>query len=305
MKATPNMLTWALRYAGLGWSVLPVAPGDKVPAVRGGRGVYDATRNPAQVRHLWTRWPRNNIGIAGGLPSGLLVLDVDPRNGGDETLGALERRFGRLPLSPRVLTPGGGQHLYFRHPDEFLRTRATLGDGLDVKGNGGFVVAPPSIHPNGARYVWDVGALPSETPVSDPPGWLLELLTKGKAAPPRALAPEGSARETFLGAAFASLGWLGQDLDGGKVAARCPWAELHSDGRGAGDDSSTVLFPGSALSKLGAFKCSHAHCANRCVDDVLGVLPPAAMEAAARAAPQAFATAVRRLARAAVRRAAP
>jgi hypothetical protein len=80
---------------------------------------------------------------------------------------------------------------------------------------------------------------------------------------------------------------------------------LGSDGRGAGDDSSTVIFPGSALSKLGAFKCSHAHCATRCVDDVLSVLPPTAMEAAARAAPKAFAAAVRRLARATVRRATP
>ena len=194
MKATASMLTWALRYVSQGWAVLPVAPGDKVPAVRGGRGVYDATTNAAMVRHIWTRWPRNNIGIAGGPASGLLVLDVDPRNGGDETLGTLERRFGALPLSPRVLTPGGGQHLYFRHPSEFLRTRSTLGDGLDVKGNGGFVIAPPSIHPNGGRYTWDVGALPSETPVADPPTWLLELLTKGAASRPHALAAEGSAR---------------------------------------------------------------------------------------------------------------
>jgi hypothetical protein len=201
-----------------------------------------------------------------------------------------------------VLTPGGGQHFYFEHPGA-MRTLSTLGSGIDVKSDGGYVVAPPSLHPNGGRYVWDVGALPSETRVSAPPTWLLQLLTTPGAPGGYVLAPDGSARETFLGVAFATMGWLGQELDGGKVAARCPWSEMHSDGRGAGQDSSTVIFPGSALSKLGGFKCSHAHCANRHVEDVLGALPPAAMDAAARAAPKAFATAVRRLARATIRRA--
>jgi hypothetical protein len=302
VKARRDMMAWALRYARRGWHVLPLAAGTKRPAIRGGCGVHSATTSAEQIRAWWSRAPARNIGLACGAKSSLLVVDVDPRSGGDETLRTLERSHGPLPLTPRVLTPGGGQHFYFEFPNA-TPTRGTLGEGLDVKASGGFVVAPPSVHPNGGVYRWDLGALPSETPLVEPPAWLLECAI-GSVREPSAYGHlcEGSARDTFLGAAFGAMGWLGRDLADGKVAAHCPWSHLHSDGRSSGRDSSAVIFPGSAHVRLGGFKCSHAHCAGRTVIDVLRVLSPAAVDAAARSAPHAYATVIRKLARAARRR---
>jgi len=302
VKAGRDVVAWALRYARRGWQVLPLAAGAKCPAIPAGRGVYGATTSAEQIRAWWTSASALNIGIACGAKSSLLVVDVDPRNGGDETLGALERHYGQLPATPRVLTPGGGQHLYFHFPNA-IQTRTTLGEGLDLKTNGGFVVAPPSVHPNGGLYRWDVGALPSETPLVEPPAWLLD---RAAVAATRSYAggglAEGTARDTFLGAAFDAMGWLGRDLADGKVAVRCPWSQLHSDGRGRGGDSSVVIFPGSARLKLGGFKCSHAHCAGLTLADVLRALSPTAVDAAARSAPSVYAVVIRKLARAACRR---
>jgi hypothetical protein len=296
------MMPWALRYARRGWHVLPLAEGTKRPAIRGGCGVHSATTSAEQIRAWWSRAPARNIGIACGAKSSLFVVDVDPRSGGDETLSTLEHFHSPLPLTPRVLTPGGGEHLYFKFPSA-TPTRATLGDGIDVKANGGFVVAPPSVHPNGGVYRWDLGALPSETPLAEPPAWLFERAV-GTTREPSACGHlrEGSAHDTFLGAAFGAMGWLGRDLADGKVAAHCPWAHSHSDGRGSGGDSSAVVFPSSDHTKLGGFKCSHAHCAGRTVIDVLRALSPAAVDAAARSAPSAYAAVIRKLARAARRR---
>jgi hypothetical protein len=157
----------------------------------------NATADETQIRDWWARWPFANIGLAVG-QSGLFVLDVDSRHGGDETLAALEARHGDLPRTWRFLTGGGGVHVLFRDPGAELDLRNSarrLGPGLDTRGRGGFIVAPPSLHASGRRYAVDVDHHLGDVPLADVPQWLIERLARsrsgGKAAAPeewRALA---------------------------------------------------------------------------------------------------------------------
>ena len=149
--AAGDLLAAALAYALAGLPVLPLD--GKVP--RTSNGLTGASTDPAVVAEWWRRWPTANIGIRTGTASGHVVLDVDPRHGGVPSLEALERKHGRLPRTAQVLTGGGGQHWYYRHPGGELRNSAgLLGDGLDVRGDGGYVVAPPSVHESGHAYKW-------------------------------------------------------------------------------------------------------------------------------------------------------
>jgi Bifunctional DNA primase/polymerase, N-terminal len=105
------------------------------------------------------------------------VLDVDPRNGGDETLASLEHRHGVLPTTWRFLTGGRGQHIIFRHPGGRIKSLAgALGSGLDVKADGGLIVAPPSRHISGRRYAISVDHHPDDVPLAGMPQWLREQL---------------------------------------------------------------------------------------------------------------------------------
>mgnify|MGYP001330018465 CR=1 FL=1 len=291
-------LTYASRW---GLHVLPLLVARKEPfASAVPHGYLDASRDGERIASWWDRAPRANVGIACA-PSGLLVIDVDPRNGGDETIAALMRRLGDLPETWRALTPGGGVHYYFRHDGKDYPH--ALGRGVDVKYRG-YVVAPPSIHPNGHRYRWDLGAHPTEASLAEVPMvWLLQMrrLTEGDGAT-RPLSTGLDAADSFLGAAFEALGWLGPALTEGRRCARCPWAEEHSDGRGRGQDSSTVLFSPIVGTTLGGFHCSHSHCATRRIFEVVQELPADAIDAAARAYPNAYRVLVRRLALLAQRR---
>ena len=176
--ATPDnvMLAAALAYAARGWAVFPCQPRGKAPRTR--RGFRDATTFATEIRVWWRRRPSGNIGVATGAVSGLVVVDVDPRNGGAESLRALERQYGELPLTPLAHTGGGGQHLYFAHPEgAALRCGHLDGfPGIDLKADGGYVIAPPSIHPDtGRAYQWAAGAHPEGTPLAAVPGWLLAV----------------------------------------------------------------------------------------------------------------------------------
>ncbi len=167
MTAEHACLAAALEYAEHGWRVLPVAgkrpmlPGWSRP---GGDGAVST--DPDQIRAWWTRWPAANVGVATGPASGLAVLDIDPRSGGNEALADLEGRVGPLPGTVVSLTGGGGLHLLYRHPDRKITSRANaLGPGLDVKGHGGMIVVPPSTHPDtGRAYRWLGDAWRDELP---------------------------------------------------------------------------------------------------------------------------------------------
>lgn len=191
-----HTLAFAHAYVRQGWAVLALEPRAKVPDGKlCPKGVRDATLDLGRVRDWWDRKgaPRG-IGIAAG-PSGLVIVDVDPRNGGVETMRALTERHGSLPMTPVACTGGGGWHVFFRAPDPavVLRNAANvLGPGVDLKSAGspgsagGYVVAPPSWHPNGVAYAWHPEHRPSATPLADLPGWMIDVarVVEPDAAPP-------------------------------------------------------------------------------------------------------------------------
>jgi hypothetical protein len=169
----------ALGYARRGWSVIPVRPREKVPLVRW--EVYETRRaGEAEIKDWFRRWPEANLGIVTGAISNLVVLDVDPQHGGAESLRALEARHGALPRTVEALTGGGGRHLYFAYPLQPLANRAGLAPGLDLRAEGGMVVAPPSIHPTGRPYRWAESLSPEECGLAPLPLWLLRLASEGQ-----------------------------------------------------------------------------------------------------------------------------
>lgn len=167
----------ACEYAARGWHVHPLAARSKRPLTSHGKD--DATDHLPTVLQWWTRWPEANIGVHCHA-SGLVVIDVDPRNGGDDTGYDLEQELGELPEGPRAETGGGGTHFLFRHPGVPLVGK--LGPGLDVKDHG-YILVAPSVHPDGPRYEWDIH--PDDVPLPDlPAAWLERMTTRGRADVP-------------------------------------------------------------------------------------------------------------------------
>jgi hypothetical protein len=145
-------------------------------------GLKDATTDPAVVRQRWCCAPDANVGIA--CSAECCALDVDPRHGGDVTLAELERQHGPLPVTWTARTGGGGLHYFFRSATEVRNSAAQLGNGLDIHGTGGYVVAPPSRHISGSNYYeWLPGQGPGEVPLAMMPTWLLASKPSKPAAP--------------------------------------------------------------------------------------------------------------------------
>jgi hypothetical protein len=173
--AADVMVRAALLYAEkYGFSVIPCRARGKEPLTE--HGLKEASKDPAAIRAWWKRWPQANVGIATGATSGIVVLDVDAKAEGPQTLAILEEEHGRLIDTPTVLTGGGGQHVYFRDPRALRNSAGALGLGLDVRADGGYVIAPPSIHPNGRKYDWEVSLRIGELAFADVPPWLLERM---------------------------------------------------------------------------------------------------------------------------------
>jgi hypothetical protein len=167
VESPETFLRLAHLYAGqFGWRVLPVKAGTKVPAIADWPRM--ATRDPATIDEWWGNGHVHGIGVATGHESGIVVVDVDngPGKFGDDTL----ERLGPLPDTPTVLTPGGGRHLYYAWPG-FSPDQDALGEYIDVQGDGRYVVAPPSVHPNGGVYAWEHSLRPSQIPVVGFPGF--------------------------------------------------------------------------------------------------------------------------------------
>ncbi len=177
---TPLNLDWALGYARAGHPVFPLAPGSKVPC-EGSSGLSDATTDEATIRCLWGANPNAGVAIR---CDNMAVLDVDPRNGGAETLAALEAQHGPLPATRKQITArrDGGSHRVLQKPDGNFRKKRSDCPGLDfLTGPSFYIVAEPTViacsadHPGG-RYEWDrscVGLEPAEAPA-----WLLDLFRK-------------------------------------------------------------------------------------------------------------------------------
>jgi hypothetical protein len=172
-------------------------------------GLHDATTDPDRLRALARRHPGMHLaGRTGARPAGngTVVLDVDPRHGGDDSLADLERRYGRSPATPETLTGGGGRHRYYLHPGPDyhignLQTRPDLlGPGLDLRADGGYAVLPPSGHASGRAYTWEWSSRPDELPLARLPDWLLERLTTPGRAERAGRA--GGAREPWVAEAL-------------------------------------------------------------------------------------------------------
>jgi hypothetical protein len=163
----------AIAYAERGWPVFPLRPRDKVPLIpkgRGGSGVHDATTDRDRIAAWWRRWPDANIGLAAG--HAFWALDIDFKGfcteepDGADSLLRLARRYGSLPRTLRQLTGGLGWQHFFA-PDEQVRNGVSILPGLDTRAAGGYVVAPPSLHPSGRHYHWIEG--PGEVEIAPAP----------------------------------------------------------------------------------------------------------------------------------------
>ncbi len=174
----PTSLEAALAYATRGLYVLPCLPRLKLPACT--HGYRDATTDREKIARWWSALPSANLGMACA-PSGIVVIDVDPRSGGDRTLAALEAQLGTLPETVEARTggPDGGRHLLFRAPHG--RLVGNLGDGLDVK-HEGYILVAPSVHPSGGVYRWERSPLEHE-PADLPPAWAARIIKAAATAP--------------------------------------------------------------------------------------------------------------------------
>lgn len=197
------MLDAALSYLGRGWSVVPghTARNDglcscnqplctsigKHPRVKW-LEFQDRLPTEREVTFWWRRWPDSNVIIITGRLSGIVVVDIDPRHGGDE---AWKRWVTEHPVTRTVtsLTGGGGSHLFFLHPGQEVanavnmlspgrdpETKKPIESGVDFRGDGGYVVAPPSRHGSGRNYEWDATAHPDDMPISPMPTALIMLV---------------------------------------------------------------------------------------------------------------------------------
>jgi len=145
-------------------------------------GLKDATTDEKQINRWWDRSADANIGIRTGSVSGIFVLDVDGPEG-EQSLRELEEKYGKLPDTPTVKT-GRGQHRYFRIPagKTIPNSASKIGHHLDIRGDGGYVVAPPSIHYTGNQYMWEICAHPDDFDehFTEAAEWLVKLTLEEK-----------------------------------------------------------------------------------------------------------------------------
>jgi hypothetical protein len=149
-------------------------------------GHLSATTNDDTIKQWWELCvPQANLAVA---TEKLIVIDNDPRHGGDESLAALEREHGELPRTWVSLTGGGGEHRIYAAPDDvaiasFSAANCTtppLGPGIDIRARGGYIAVPPSRHISGRAYSWNVDFHPADTPLAPSPDWLIERLTRAR-----------------------------------------------------------------------------------------------------------------------------
>jgi hypothetical protein len=191
-----TMLKEALEYCTRGWQVFPLVPGQKVPH-KDSKGVLTASTDKEKSKAWWTTHPKDNIGIACGERSDLFVVDIDPRHGGDKTFEALQAQHGAVPPTVFVKTGGGGTQIYFRHSAGLRSGAGRLGVGVDHRGDGGYVVAPPSLHPSGDHYTFFDDYSPGQVALAEVPAWIKLLLEKKDNVRPAAIEPEFY-RDLFL-----------------------------------------------------------------------------------------------------------
>jgi putative DNA primase/helicase len=187
------LLSVALDYAANGTAIFPVKERGKSPLTK--NGFKDASTDPEKIAGWWGKWPNANIGLPTGEVNKVWVLDIDGDEG-KEAFDGLVAEHGEIPETSQSIT-GNGRHIIFKHPGEKVKNSVrNLGKGLDVRGDGGYIVAPPSIHPTGHQYKWDPGL--QDCLPTDAPDWLLKLVVKNEPTPPPpglGAAPDGEDQE--------------------------------------------------------------------------------------------------------------
>ena len=259
-NTTNTNLDHAIHYAARGWHVIPIPTGQKHPSITAWQTA--GTTNTDRIIHWWTQQPDHGIGIITGPESGVWVLDIDVTDGktGDDTLAELEAAYGPIPDTYEVQTGSGGRHLYFNWPaGRTIRNNQSglLGAGIDIRGHGGQVLAPPTIHPNGTPYTVEASAPDT---VADAPEWLYGLLDAAHTPPVARTATPAATNEP--GAEWAAAtpwetllggdGWT-QLRDGPEGEAR--WTRPGKDPRHG--PSATVGYGGTDILKV--FTSSHPH----------------------------------------------
>ena len=258
----------AMAYAErLRWPVLPLKPRGKIPNGRlAPRGHRSASCDIATIARWWWSSPSANIGVACTPASGIVALDIDPRNGGDESLEDLIDEYGALPETVEAITGGGGRHILFSQP-EGIRFSSALAPGIDVKGDG-YIVVAPSVHGSGVTYAWEHSSHPLFTGLAELPGW---VISRAARLDRQLSAPTADVGDSLLALAFAEAGMMGRRIDAVRVCVECPWSQEHST---RSTDSATVLFAPRDRAPHGSFHCSHEHCrGRRKTADVLAMLP--------------------------------
>jgi hypothetical protein len=244
-----HLLETALAYAADGLPVLPLfeprddacACGDKGcgspgkhPRTR--HGLKDASTDPGRIREWWHRWPTSNVGLRTGRVGGLIAVDLDSLEGelrlsdlaGIATIDAL---LNPAELGGLIVNTGRGYQVWYRAPDglRIMNSAGKLGPGIDVRGEGGYVVAPPSVHANGRRYAFGGGHF------DPPPSWLLEQIADPEQAQPPAQAPTATAgdetvdeNDRQLDTLFDTL--LARRYGAALLAARCNAVRAAAEG---------------------------------------------------------------------------
>jgi hypothetical protein len=241
------MLAAALTYAEGGWDVFPAPPGQKksYKSAKYSNGAkWGKTRDPGQIRHDFQRWPEANIGIPTGKDNGFWVTEADTLKGhgvdGIASLRVLEEKHGELPPTLMAESPSGSLHHYFKWPEgiEIKNSTSKIAPGIDVRGEGGMVIAPPSVRGDG-EYRWL-----NDNPIVDAPQWLLDLVTansKGKEGKGKKLLLDGQ-KPVVVAEAFRHLDprSLGEGITSAPIDApieqiRAAFAVIPNDNRGWDD----------------------------------------------------------------------
>jgi bifunctional DNA primase/polymerase-like protein/primase-like protein len=188
--------TAALEYAAWNWEVFPAPPGQKKShkSQEHSGAKWGKTIDPEEIRADFHKWPNANVAIVTGATSGIFVLEADTVEGhgvdGLASIKALEAEHGSLPETLKAVSPTGSEHYYFNHPGHGVKIKnsvSAIAPGVDVRGDGGMVIAPPSVKPGVGEYRWL-----NHLPVADAPAWLIEAASKqNEAKKPSSRAPAG------------------------------------------------------------------------------------------------------------------
>lgn len=221
----------AQEYAGRGWAVFPLFGVDEDRWCRCGRhdcarpgkhplvarGLHEASTDPSLIAGWWKRWPWANVGMATGARSGFVAIDVDWPDG-VASLQVLQEELGSLPATLQANTGGGGLHLLFAHPGGLRNTTGRLAGcelalpNVDLRADGGALVAPPSLHVSGRRYRW----VDASVPLAPAPSWLRDRPRAAAVPVPTTTAAAGSATGYGRAALRAELEKLLQAEGGGR-----------------------------------------------------------------------------------------